>query len=71
MKTLKFQIQTTLSLGLLSLLAGLAAHLALTDIFHAEGDLSLEWNILRACAVILAAFTMFSLFTLRRVLKTL
>jgi len=50
MKNLKMKIRATMALGVLSLLAGLVAHLALTDIFHGEAELTLEWNIVRGCA---------------------
>jgi len=67
---LKNQIKLTMALGILSLFAGLMGHLALTDIYHAEADLSLEWNVLRICALIILAFTVTTLITLRRLLKT-
>jgi hypothetical protein len=71
MNTLKTQIKLGIALGLLSLAAGLAAHLALTDIYHAEGDVSLEWNVLRICAVIITAFIVYALAALGRILKTI
>jgi len=71
MKDLKNQIRLTLALGILSLLAGVIGHLALTDIYHAKVDVSLEWNVLCACAVVLMMFIGFSSFTLRMVLKRL
>ena len=69
MKNLKMQIRVVIVLGILSLLAGLFAHLALTDIYHGEADVSLEWSIVRICAVVFAAFIGASLFTLIRALK--
>jgi len=33
-------------LGILSVIALLVSHLALTDIWHGEGDLRLEWSVL-------------------------
>ena len=71
MVPMKRLIQFTMALGIIALLAGILGHLALTDIYHAETDLSLEWNVLRACAVIILVFIGFSLFTLKRALKTL
>ena len=68
---MKKLIQSTMVLGILALLAGILGHLALTDIYHAETDLSLEWNVLRACAVVILIFIGSSLFTLKRVLNTL
>jgi len=55
----------------LSLLAGLIAHLALTDIYHGEADVTLEWNTVRVCALVLLVFTGMALFTLRRALREL
>ena len=71
MEKLKNQIRTTMVLGVLALLAGILGHLALTDIYHGEANVSLEWNILRICALIFLAFIGSSLFTLRKTLKTL
>ena len=71
MTELKKQVQLTMALGVLSLFAGVMGHLALTDIYHGNGDLSLEWNVLRACAVVLAVFIGSTLFTLIQVLKRL
>ena len=68
---LKSRIKFSISLGAASLLAGIFAHLALTDIYHGEGDLSLEWNVLRVCALVLAVFMGYTLITLRDILKTL
>ncbi|HLE90154.1 MAG TPA: hypothetical protein VI753_03315 [Anaerolineales bacterium] len=71
MTELKKQVQLTMTLGVLSLFAGVMGHLALTDIYHGNGNLSLEWNVLRACAVVLVVFIGSTLFTLRQVLKRL
>ena len=71
MTELKKQVQLTMALGVLSLFAGVMGHLALTDIYHGNGDLSLEWNVLRACAVVLVVFIGSTLFTLIQVLKRL
>ena len=71
MDKLKNQIRGTMVLGALALLAGIVGHLALTDIYHGEVDVTLEWNILRFCALVLLAFIGASLFTLRRAFKTL
>jgi hypothetical protein len=69
MRNLKTQIRVTMALGALSLLAGLATHLALTDIYHGEADVTLEWSIVRMCALVLLAFIGMALFTLRRALR--
>jgi hypothetical protein len=58
-----------MALGALSLLAGLATHLALTDIYHGEADVTLEWSIVRVCALVLLAFIGMALLTLRRTLS--
>jgi len=71
MTELKKQVQLTMTLGVLSLFAGVMGHLALTDIYHGNGNLSLEWNVLRACAVVLVVFIGSTLFTLIQVLKRL
>ena len=71
MNNLKTQIQVTMVLGVLALLAGIASHLALTDIYHKEVDVTLEWNVLRICALILLAFIGSSLIALRKVIKVL
>jgi hypothetical protein len=71
MKNLKMQIRVVIVLGILSLLAGLFAHLALTDIYHGEKDVTLEWSIVRVCAVVFAAFVCASLFALIRTLKVI
>jgi len=71
MMELRSQIKWTMALGILSLLAGLLSHLALTDIYHAEENLSLEWNVLRISALVLVLFIGSSLFTLGKALKRL
>ena len=71
MFNLKTQININIVFGVLALFAGLFAHLALTDIYHAEGNLALEWNVLRLCAVIIGVFTLSTLITFRKVLKEL
>ena len=71
MSDLKTQIRVTIALGVLSLLAGLATLLALTDIYHGEADVTLEWNIVRICALVLLVFIGMALFTLRRALREL
>jgi len=68
---LKNQIRVAIILGILSLIAGVLGHLALTDIYHAESDLSLEWNMLRIVAVVFLVFIGYTLMTLRKILKTI
>jgi hypothetical protein len=57
-------------LGILSVAAVLTGHLALTDIHHGEGDLALEWNVLRGCFGVIVAFQVAALVTLRKVSAT-
>lgn len=71
MRNLKLQISVTMLLGILSLLASVVAHLALTDIYHGEVDATLEWNVLRVCAFVLLAFIGMALFTFIRALKVI
>ena len=68
---LKRQIQVAMILGILSLIAGVLGHLALTDIYHGEGDLSLEWNMLRVFVVLFVIFIVHTLITFRKISKTL
>ena len=71
MRTLRTQILIAMCLGGLSLVAGLISHLALTDIYHGEADVSLEWNVLRGSAVLFLAFIGCALAALGRTLKVL
>jgi hypothetical protein len=71
MGKLKTQIRVTIALGVLSLLAVLITHLSLTDIYHGEADVTLEWNAVRICALVLLVFIGMALFTLRRALREL
>ena len=64
-----FRALFSVGLGVLSILALAFSHLALTDIWHGEGDLALEWNILRVAALILAAFIVIALVTFFRALR--
>jgi uncharacterized membrane protein len=68
---MKKLIQFTMALGILALLAGILGYLALVDIYHSEGDLSLEWNVLRLCALVLLVFIGSALATLGKLLKAL
>ncbi|MFQ5739370.1 MAG: hypothetical protein ACE5JX_10200 [Acidobacteriota bacterium] len=71
MRDLKTQIRVTIALGVVALLAGLLSHLALSDIYHAEADVSLEWSVVRIGALVFVAFLASALFTLGRALKVL
>ncbi len=72
MLTLSRLIAACLVLGLVSLAAVLAAHLALTDIWHGEGDLRAEWTVLQVASLLIVAFQLVALFTfwrLRRIVR--
>ena len=58
-----------LGFGWLSLLAILAASLALQDVSHGEADLTLEWTVLRISFLIIVAFHALALFALRRTFR--
>jgi hypothetical protein len=62
-------IWLSLGLGVLAILAVGTSHLALTDIYHADGDLSLEWNVLRVCFAVIVASQVAALVTLTKVLR--
>jgi hypothetical protein len=59
--TLRTACRVSLWLGLVSVLAILTALLALTDIYHGETDVSLEWNVVRVSFLIIMAFHVFAL----------
>ncbi len=67
--TLKRAARISLALGVLSVLAVLVSHLALTDISHGEADLSLEWTVLQVCFVAIVVFQASALMTLSRVIR--
>jgi len=62
-------VWTSLVLGLLALLAVMISHLALTDIYHGESDVSLEWNVLRLCFGVIVLSQLVALITLTKVLR--
>lgn len=69
MNKLKKISRVTLFLSGFSLIALFFSHLALTDIYHGETDLSLEWTMLRIAAIIFLAFIISTVLTLRQVFK--
>jgi hypothetical protein len=69
MKSLREWIKLSFALGILSLIAVIACHLALTDIWHGEGDLSLEWRILQASFAVIILFQATTLLTLGRLIR--
>jgi hypothetical protein len=68
---LKQQICLSIAFGILVLLGGMFSHLALTDIYHAETDVSLEWNVVRVSALIFLIFVGYVITTLRRARREL
>ena len=68
MVTKKRSIQVCLWACIVSILAILTCHLALTDIRHGEADLSLEWAVLQVGFLIIIAFHALALITLGRLL---
>tara|TARA_B100002003_G_scaffold230707_1_gene241077 strand:- start:263 stop:478 length:216 start_codon:yes stop_codon:yes gene_type:complete len=63
-------VALSMGLGILSAISILVAHLALTDIYHGEGDLALEWRVLLAAFGTIIAFHLVTLTTMgRAVLK--
>lgn len=71
MRRLKVFMGLSIVLGVLSLFAGVATHLALTDIYHGETDVTVEWAIVRVCALVFLTFIVIALVTLIRALKTI
>jgi len=66
---LKTLVRVSFGLGVLSLLAVLVSHLALTDIYHGEADTSQEWRALQVSAVLILAFQISAIATLWRLLR--
>jgi hypothetical protein len=66
---LRTAARLSIGLGIFSLLAVGAAHLALTDIAHGEADVSLEWRVLQISAAAILAFQVVALATLRKVAR--
>jgi hypothetical protein len=64
--TLPAVSRVALWLGCLSCVAIVVAHLALTDIYHQEADLALEWLVLRVAFAVIVAFHVASFVALKR-----
>ncbi len=56
-------------LGIASLVALFVSLLALTDIYHGESDLRLEWMVLRVCLAVIFIFQVFALLTYWRIIR--
>ncbi len=67
--TLRTSAQRSFLLGIVALAAVVVCHLALTDIWHGEGDLSLEWRVLQIGFLVIVIALFSAMATLRRVLK--
>ena len=71
MRSLRSSILVSLALGVLSLIAVVFSHLALTDIYHGEADVNIEWRVLQVCALVIVAFQVAALTTLGRLIRRL
>jgi hypothetical protein len=69
MKGLKRVAWVSLGFAVISLLAMIASHLALTDISRGEGDLSGEWRTLQIGFLIILAFHVSAVVTLAKLLR--
>jgi hypothetical protein len=67
--TIRTAAKTAIVLGVISLVAGGVGALALNDIGHGEADLWLEWRALQVAAMVILAFHIAALSTLRQVLR--
>lgn len=63
------QARLSFRLGILSLFAVALSHMALTDIWHGEQDLTVEWRALQMGFGALILFQVSALATLRRMLR--
>jgi len=64
----KRQAAIAFVLGVASLVAVLISLLALTDIYHGESDLRLEWMVLRISFAMIFIFQVFALVTFWRMI---
>ena len=69
MNRVKRSVVMSLILCVMSVLAMGVSHLALTDIWHGEVDVTLEWNVLRLAALVIIVFHVSAFATLWRVLR--
>ena len=69
MSGLRLSAMVSLGLGILSVLAVYVCHLALTDIYHLETDVTAEWRAVQIGFVVIIAFQVSALWTLWRVLQ--
>ena len=71
MDRLKKSARLTLGIGVVSILAILFCHLALTDIWHGEAPVDLEWKVVQIGFAIIIAFHVSALATTYFALKIL
>ncbi|HEY5913882.1 MAG TPA: hypothetical protein VJA21_25110 [Verrucomicrobiae bacterium] len=69
MKSLKIQIGVAVGLGAFALLCFVFLHLALSDIYHGEADLTLEWRVVQVASLGILVFIVAAMFALGRALK--
>lgn len=67
--TIRSSAKIALVLGFISLAACGVGALALTDIGHGEADLRQEWLALQVAALLVVAFHIGALATLRRIVR--
>jgi hypothetical protein len=67
---LETQLKGTLAIATLAAIAGVLNFLALSDIYHKEEDLSLEWTIVRYSNAVFLLFLCASVWTLWRGLRS-
>ncbi|MEI6613912.1 MAG: hypothetical protein WCL37_03365 [Chrysiogenales bacterium] len=67
--TINRQVKTAMVLGIGTLVAVFISLLALSDIYHGESDLCLEWMALRICFAMIFIFQVFALGTFWRVIR--
>jgi len=70
MKSLRVSATVTFMLGCFSVFALILQFLALTDIFHKEQNVTLEWKVVQFCYLILILFTISTFITLGLMIKT-
>ena len=63
MSKLEKSARLTAVIGVASILAIVLCHLALTDIWHGEGSLELEWRMLQVGFLVIVAFHVAALAT--------
>ncbi len=66
----KHYLTINLLLAVISIIALVFIHMALTDIYHGGEDLKLEWNVIRGCVAIIGIFVLFTVFTLIKLLRS-